>query len=243
MNHKSIFNLMLALFAVLLSVSVVNAQISDKEPSKEDIKFWKSKAKGYTKNPMALKHEFDAYQKQITELKAQIAQMNAEFEAKGAESSAYQTQLDSLKWENVHIKSEKYALEKKMAKMEIALKGEKKVNETGTKLGLVYRTQIGAFVNHEMSSVPANADDFKHEKSDGFNKYMLGNFRTQQEAEAFSVELKKVGIADAWAVPYIDGIRVTFAEANTYLSKQPNFNNTGGGEKMAAPGGSALPPK
>lgn len=242
MKNKSIFNLILALFAILMSVSVVTAQIKDKEPSKEDIKFWKAKAKGYQKNPMALKHEFDAYQKQIAELKAQIAQMNAEFEAKGAETSSYQTQLDSLKWENVHIKSEKYALEKKLSKMEIALKGEKKVNETGTKLGLVYRTQIGAFVNHEMVNAPSNAEDFKHEKSDGFNKYLLGNFRTQQEADAFSAELKKIGIGDAWAVPYIDGIRVTFAEANSYLSKQGHPQG-GSGEKMAAPGGSALPIK
>ncbi len=242
MRHKSIFNLFIALFATVLSVSVANAQI-DTKPSKEDLKFWKSKAKGYVKQPMALKHEFDAYQKQVAELKAQVAQMNAEFEAAGATSIVYQAQVDSLKWENVHINSEKFALEKKVSKMEIALKGEKKVNETGTKLGLVYRTQIGAFVNHEMANVPANVEDFKHEKSDGFNKYLVGNFRTQPEADAFSVELKKLGIADAWAVPYIDGIRVTFAEANSYISKQPNPNSSSSGEKMAAPGGSALPQK
>lgn len=247
MEHRSISSRLMAFFAILLSVSMATAQIStDKTPSKEDLKFWKSKAKGYVKQPMALKHEFDAYQKQIAELKAQVAQLNAEFEAiansTASANATYQAQLDSLKWENVHVKSEKFALEKKINKMEIALKGEKKVNETGTKLGLVYRTQIGAYVNHEMANPPTTAEDFKYEKSDGFNKYLVGNFRTQAEADAFSAELKKLGIADAWAVPYIDGVRVTFAEANTYLSKQPG-SNVPTGEKMAAPGGSALPVK
>lgn len=194
-------------------------QIKGQTPSKEEIKFYKKKAKSYVKKPLTLKQEEENNKKQINDLKTQLAQLQAEYYAANESSTGMQGIVDSVKWENVQLKGEIAAMTKKLAKMEIALKGEKKAAEQGTKLGLVYRAQIGAFVVHEMQN-PPKAEDFVAEKNDGFNKYLVGNFRTQKEAEDFAAELKKLGIKDAWAVPYIDGVRVTFAEANAYIQKQ-----------------------
>jgi len=188
-------------------------------PQKEE-KFWKSKAKAYTKNPLSLKRDFETYQNQIAELKEQITQMQNDKSSSRDQVVSCKNQLDSLKWENIQIKGEKQAIQKKIDKMELALKSEKKSNDAGVKTGLVYRTQVGAFSQYEMKNKPVKAEDFLEEKVDGLNKYMLGNFRTQPEADAFALELKKVGIKDAWVVPYIDGIRVTFAEAESYMQKQ-----------------------
>jgi hypothetical protein len=35
--------------------------------------------------------------------------------------------------------------------------------------------------------------------------------------------LRKIGVKDAWIVPYLDGVRVTMDEAKEYLRKQENF--------------------
>lgn len=227
-SHKSVFATLLFVFFFTIAGSSASAQIKGQTPSKEEIKYWKKKAKAYVKKPLTLKQELDNGQKQINDLKTQLAQLQAEYAATSDASSGLQIIIDSLKWENVQIKADKQTIEKKLGKMEVALKGEKKAAEQNTKLGLVYRTQVGAFVTHEMQS-PPKAEDFLAEKMDGFNKYLVGNFRTQPEAEAFAVELKKLGIKDAWAVPYVDGVRVTFAEANSYVQKQ------GGGTAQSVP--------
>jgi hypothetical protein len=219
-SRKSIISVILFAFLFVVSGTKVTAQIKGQAPSKEELKYWKKKAKGYVKKPLTLKQELDNGQKQINDLKTQLAQLQAEYAATADASTGLQTMIDSLKWENVQIKADKQTIEKKLGKMEVALKGEKKAAEQGTKLGLVYRTQVGAFVTHEMQNPPSKAEDFLAEKMDGFNKYLVGNFRTQPEAEQFAGELKKLGIKDAWAVPYIDGVRVTFAEANSYVQKQ-----------------------
>lgn len=226
--------LMLVLVCLFAYAFSANAQIKSQTFTKEDKKFWKKKAKGYVKRPAELKQELENYTKQINDLKNQVATLTAEFDATSGTNSGLQALIDSLKWDNVQLKSEKQKTESKLTKMEVALKGEKKANESGVKRGLVYRTQIGAFVNHQMQNTPAGADDFLYEKADGFNKYLVGNFRTQAESEAFALELKKLGIKDAWAVPYIDGIRVTFQEANAYLAKQ--------GAPQAAPATDPVPP-
>ncbi|MFN0201829.1 MAG: SPOR domain-containing protein [Bacteroidia bacterium] len=205
------------IFATLMLIVALS---SFAQSPKQEEKFWKSKGKGYVKNPLSLKRDFEMYQNQITELKEQIAQLQSVQTSKENEVASVKNQVDSLKWENVQMKGEKQSLQKKIDKLEVSFKSATKVVEVGVKPGLIYRVQIGAFSQHEMKNKPAKADDFLEEKVDGLNKYMLGNARTQQDAELFAEELKKIGIKDAWVVPYIDGLRVTFAEANTYLLKQ-----------------------
>ena len=39
-------------------------------------------------------------------------------------------------------------------------------------------------------------------------------------AEAFKKDIQKMGIKDAWIVPYIDGVRVTMTEAEKFMGKQ-----------------------
>jgi regulator of replication initiation timing len=205
------------IFATLMLIVALS---SFAQSPKQEEKFWKSKAKGYVKNPLSLKRDFEMYQNQITELKEQVAQLQSVQTSKENEVASVKNQVDSLKWENVQMKGEKQSLQKKIDKLEVSFKSATKVVEVGVKPGLIYRVQIGAFSQHEMKNKPVKADDFVEEKVDGLNKYMLGNARTQQDAELFAEELKKIGIKDAWVVPYIDGLRVTFAEANNYLLKQ-----------------------
>lgn len=221
MRNRVIYRSLIVLMCLILGTGSAFAQKKSAK-DKEQEKKWKQKAKAYVKNPMSLKQDTESYQSQITGLKNQLLQLQTEFAGTSDASTTLAVIIDSLKWESIQLQADKQQLQKKLDKMEIALKGEKKVAQMGTKLGLVFRTQIGAFVTHEMQNPPKSGEDFVHEKADGFNKYLVGNFRTQPEAEAFAEELKKLGIKDAWAVPYIDGVRVTFAEATSYLQKTQN---------------------
>ena len=45
------------------------------------------------------------------------------------------------------------------------------------------------------------------------NSELIGNFRNYDEAKELSDYFKKIGLKDAWVVPYRDGTRITLKEA------------------------------
>ena len=47
---------------------------------------------------------------------------------------------------------------------------------------------------------------------DGYIKYILGQFRDYDMADLFKKKLRKIGVKEAWIVPYKDGKRVALKE-------------------------------
>ena len=176
----------------------------------------------YSRNPLALKAEFENYQEQIKDLKAR----NKELLNRSA-SSQNTDLVDSLRWAAIQLEGELQALQAQHERLKAEYQSRRKVSDIGIQPGLVYRVQIGAYVFHEMENVPEEAGDIVAERADGFNKYVIGSFRTYEECESFRDELRTIGINDAWIVPYLDGERVTIQEANDYLAQQgqPSFLN------------------
>lgn len=200
------------LFALTLINSALHAQVS-----KEEEKFWQEKAKMYKKRPLSLKAEFENYQNQIKDLKKRNKEL---MQRRGDSQAENEALIDSLRWALIQAEGELQAQRKKYDKMEAAFASTKTVGEMGIRTGLVYRIQIGAFVFYEVENKPEQGADFYEEKSDGFNKYVIGGFRTIEEANVFKDEVQKMGVKDAWVVPYIDGIRVTMTEAEQYEQNQ-----------------------
>ncbi|MDX2250185.1 MAG: hypothetical protein SF052_25605 [Bacteroidia bacterium] len=200
-----------SILALFFQINSVFAQEPDDEK-----KFWKDKAKMYTKNPLSLKAEFENYQEQIKDLKAR----NKELMKKGSSTQSSDL-VDSLRWALIQMEGELQAQRSQKEKLEKAYQAQKTVNDLGIQAGLTYRVQIGAYVFYEMNNPPEQAGgDFVAERADGFNKYVIGSFRVYDEAQSFRDELRKMGMKDAWVVPYLDGVRVTIDEANAYLEKQ-----------------------
>ena len=50
--------------------------------------------------------------------------------------------------------------------------------------------------------------NFKAYPLQDFNAYSLGNFATEEEAEAFRQELIKLGLTDLWITSYKSGERI-----------------------------------
>ncbi len=78
---------------------------------------------------------------------------------------------------------------------------------------LVYAVQIGAFEEKRLSLYSDNFVNFREIKSDGFNKYALGNFETLNEAKKFRRELVRMGFRNAFIGSYQNGKRIKIEEA------------------------------
>jgi hypothetical protein len=79
--------------------------------------------------------------------------------------------------------------------------------------GVVFKVQIGAFRNKDLSKYFENNENFGGETdADGVQKITLGKFRDYWEADTFKKYLREMGVNDAWIVPYKDGTRVAMKD-------------------------------
>ncbi len=181
MNRTILFSLLF----LFLVPSLVTAQ---KVSSKEEKKFWKNKAKKYVKNPMTLKAEFKNMQDQIDDLKQRNKELTMELsQGAGAE-------VDSLRWALIQSQGELDAAQTELQRLRQQYSEQNTQVNSGLRPGLVYRVQIGAYVFHEAQNLPQGSDEFHSERADGFNKYLMGQFRTYEEAALFRDELVTMGL-------------------------------------------------
>lgn len=99
----------------------------------------------------------------------------------------------------------------------------------GTAKGYYYRVQLGAYKFFDVNTKTAKGDDtFLTETKNEIDKYVVGLFFTLEEADKFKNDIRKLGIKDAFVVPYKDGQRITHKEAAEGLKKQNTVKpNTG----------------
>ena len=176
-------------------------------------KEWKKKAKQYVKNPLALKAREEGFQRQLQNKDQEIEELtkrNRELQERIAELEnqlrARQYSYDSLQSEIVRLKAA-YEAEKKQTRLDVMP-------------GLVFKVQIGAFRLFDMRRYAQDNPFFEAEALGDINRYTVGRFRDLALAEAFQKDIKRLGIKDAWIVPYKDGVRITMKEAKELLKAQ-----------------------
>ncbi len=169
--------------------------------SKAEKKEWKKKAKEYAKNPEELKiliEDSQALQGQINSLKSESSQIKSRMADKDAKISELQDDLSKLR-------SDLSAARNKLKDAQSApapTSGGPMVD------GVVFKVQIGAFRNKDLSKYFDNNENFSGENANDMQKITLGQFRDYWEADTFKKYLREMGVKDAWIVPYRDGIRV-----------------------------------
>lgn len=177
-----------------------------------DYKKWKSKAKGYVKNPMALKAKEEGFQKEIENLTRELN----ECRKKNAEC---QSELDRLSdkgdRESRTLRNRVDSLRNEYNRLNTAYEATKiTTNRPEVQPGLFYRVQVGAYQKFNMNRHLSPEDDnFTGESVDNMNKYLMGRFKNFKLAEAFCADIKKLGIKDAWVVAFKDGVRIPIKEA------------------------------
>lgn len=84
------------------------------------------------------------------------------------------------------------------------------ISGQGTRIakGVVFRVQIGAFRNKDLSKYFNNNGSFDGEVDNSLQRYTLGTFPEYWEADKFKKYLRDMGVKDAWIVAYKDGQRI-----------------------------------
>lgn len=188
--------------ALLTTFSIDSiAQLSRKEK-----KEWKRKAKEYVRNPEQMKQlieDSQAQEGQLSSLRAENKALKSRMSDKDAKISELQDDLSKLRRDLSAAKAE--VRDMKTTPTETPANDEM-VN------GVVFKVQIGAFRNKDLSKYFENNENFGGENGNGMQKITLGQFRDYWEADTFKKYLREMGVKDAWIVPYKNGNRVPIKE-------------------------------
>jgi outer membrane murein-binding lipoprotein Lpp len=185
--------------ALIFSGTSVFAQLS-----KAEKKEWKKKAKQYAKNPATLKQLTDDKQvadNSVTDLTNQTKSLNSQISDKNAKIAELEDQINRMRSELNSARSE-------LAQ----LKANPVINPMDFSKGVVFKVQVGAFKNKDLSKYFENNPNFGGEAADKDKnepqKITIGIFRDYWEADTFKKYMREMGVKDAWIVPYKDGTRV-----------------------------------
>jgi septal ring factor EnvC (AmiA/AmiB activator) len=147
----------------------------------------------------ALVEEKDKLQQQVNEATSQAAQCR--------------DNMTAIQSENERLKRE---MEELNAKVVQSTQTQNQVTATsgGVVPGVIFKVQIGAFRNKDLSKYLNNSKNFSGDTdADGTRKYTLGAFTDYWEADNFKKYLREMGVKDAWVVAYKDGNRISIKEA------------------------------
>jgi DNA repair exonuclease SbcCD ATPase subunit len=193
------FAFLLAIVFCLATIDSVQAQMTKKEA-----KEWKKKKKKTSPEQFKRMFEENASLKQeVSSLQGQLASIQSNIGDKDAK-------IAELTQRNREMESELSASQRAIAEAtEAAAQSGPVVDESG----VVFKVQIGAFRNKDLSKYFENNPNFSGEtEADGTQKITLGMFRDYWEADNFKKYLREMGVNDAWIVPYKDGQRVAMKE-------------------------------
>lgn len=183
--------------ALIFSGMQVFAQLS-----KAEKKEWKKKAKEYARNPANLKDLTEQKQvadTEVTTLKGQVGTLNTQISDKNARISELEDEITKMRSELTSTRAEMAALKASPAP----------VNSMDFSKGVVFKVQIGAFKNKDLSKYFENNPNFGGEATDkGEQRFTIGIFRDYWEADKFKKYMREMGVKDAWIVPFKDGQRV-----------------------------------
>ena len=88
------------------------------------------------------------------------------------------------------------------------LGGTTKQLQDNLKTVRVYTVQFMASSNNDILLFSDHFVNFRAYPLQDFNAYSLGNFATEEEAEAFRQEMLKLGLTDLWVTSYMAGERI-----------------------------------
>jgi len=224
----------LPLCLVLIFSSVqVSAQLS-----KEETKEWKKKAKELSKSPEALKklsEDKAAADAEVARLKGEVKTLNASAAEKDSRIGEMDNLIAKMRVEAATARAELEKLRATAPAPVVTDKGGKSVAGSGrpgampagdVNSGIVFKVQIGAFKNKDMSKYFDNNPNFGGEagKEPGEpQRISIGIFRNYWEADLFKKYMREMGVKDAWIVPYKDGRRVEIKDVlDSIVTENPS---------------------
>ncbi|MBM3177350.1 MAG: Ezrin/radixin/moesin family protein [Bacteroidetes bacterium] len=203
------------IFCICLIVGISAGDLFAQMTKKEKAA-WKAKAKEYVKAPDQLKQLVDdktAAEEKAVNLAGENNSMKAAAAGKDDKISELEEQLSRMR---VDLAATKAELEKYKSGM-ISTADTKAAGRTAQPVkndvisGLVFKVQVGAFTNKDLSKYFDNNPNFGGEvgkESTEPQRINIGVFRNYWEADTFKKYMREMGVKDAWIVPYRDGKRI-----------------------------------
>lgn len=138
------------------------------------------------------------------------------------------SQIKNLEAENTRLKTAINQKDEEIAQLETDLQAEKSKPAPAPAVdpasvvptGVAFKVQVGAYQKFNINEYFVDAKKIGYENVDGTNKYVIGYFTSFEAAKGFESDMKKMGIKDAWLVPYKDGERITDEEAASLLGHE-----------------------
>lgn len=167
-----------------------SAQVIDRKERKE----WKKRIKALEPEQYkAFIEENESLKNQVSSLKRELSEVDDKLADKDNQISQDQKQIASLKNELSEANSK--------------LSRPVNQNDMNENVGVVFKVQIGAYKNKDLSRY-RDAKNFTQDEENGMKKYALGTFRDYWEADTFKKYLREMGVKDAWIISYKNGQRV-----------------------------------
>ncbi len=202
---------------ILLCLALLFAGTSFAQLSKQEKKEWKKKAKEYAKAPANLKqftedkqsadNQVASLNRRVTELQRSMGEKDARIAELEDQLSQMRSQLSSARAEIAQLKANPAA----------------NINPMDFSRGVVFKVQVGAFKNKDLSKYFDNNPNFGGEvKENEPQRVTIGIFRDYWEADEFKKYMREMGVKDAWIVPYRDGQRTEIKDVlDSVVSERP----------------------
>ncbi len=199
----------ISLFALVVCASL--AFEASAQMSKAELKEWKKRIKKL--QPEQYKQLLDenkSLKGQVTSLRTELNNVDDRIAEKDEQILSYQSQVADLR--------------KELSKSQSS-QGTRNVSNTQSggnideNKGVVFKVQIGAFTQKDLSKYLENTRNFSGEEENGVRKYTIGVFKDYWDADTFKKYLREMGVKDAWIVSYRDGQRVPIKEVLEGVSK------------------------
>lgn len=190
----------LSILLVLIAVpSVMMAQMSEKKKLKKELKAYRKM------KPMEIRSMKMNYENKLKDKKNQdllFKQLQRKVDSMQTVLNASNSKISQLE-----------------GQLQIAQSAAANAKPVGAK-GYYYRVQLGAFKFYNIKTKQGGDESFSAESNTDMEKMTLGLFYSLAEADKFKEDIRKMGIKDAFVVPFKDGKRITHKEAAEGLKQK-----------------------
>lgn len=160
-----------------------------------------------------MKQSMESMSTDLQSLRATVAGKDQQITTLIQEKSGQQDRIASLEAQLAEAQQELASRPAEPVQPENVDNNEPLSAGTRVTKGVIFRVQIGAFRQKDLSKYFDNHPNFAVEIAEGGTQQItLGQFRDYWEADVFKKYLREMGVNDAWIVPYQDGQRVSLKD-------------------------------
>lgn len=195
------------LFLILISALLSNHLAFAQSISKEELKSLKKELKALSKDPLKykqMKEEDIDLNRYINDRENRVSDLNFMNKQLNQNLANKNQEVDQL---GIMIKEFDHNNILTSPPMDSGFAQVDSLNVQPEAKGLVFKVQIGAYKQLKVAKKLEPKMNFTVEEADGYTKYLLGKFKSYEEAKKFSNFLNKKG-GQAFVVGYQDNQRL-----------------------------------